>query len=318
MQSVRYPIKTLTCSPLIYDVYYLLSLCCVPLLILFVVHSLRYGTSGNWALDLRLAALGRGRFASEGNYTPLYFSLWQATYLIALLQADKKHWKRAVVMGVLVFSFSIATMAKAVIFSAGIMTTVILYQRGIIRLKHILIILPSIVVVMLILHGIRQAFQYNDKGIADVFELYILGNYAAFDTIQPYTSAHWGENMLRIGYAISYKLGFSSVEPVDPILPFIYKPIFTNTYTCLYPFYKDFGLIGICIGAICTGSLMGWIFRKKQLGSKFFSLLFAYFCPIILIQYNSEFLFLNLAGHIKFCLLLCLPFIINTHIKNES
>lgn len=317
MQSFNYSAEQKSINPIVYEIYYWVSICCIPFLIIFVIQAIRYGTSGNWAMDLRLAALGNGRFAQSGSYTPFYFTLWQVTYLLALSKIDKKHWKRAVVMGILVLAFGIATMAKFVLFSFGIMTMVILYNKKIIKIGHIAIIVSALLAFMLIQHAIRQGVIYDKDSLREVIELYVLRNYTAFDTLKPCTSEHWGENVFRIYYAITYKLGLSSTEPIDPILPFIIKPAFTNTYTCLYPFYKDFGQTGIVIAAILTGGLMGWIYRKKQLGSSYFTLLFAYICTAIIIQYNSEFVMMNLSGHVKAALLLYIPFIVTIPKKNE-
>lgn len=316
MQSFTYRVSQTDYSKVVFDIYFWISLCCVPLLIFFVYQALRFGDSGNWAMDLRRASLGYGRFESEGTYTPLYFTLWQVTYLLALFKADKKNWQRAVILGVLVLGFGVATMAKFVLLSLGVMTVVVLYERKIIRLRHIIAIGALLVLVMLVQHAIRQGVTYDKKSLFEVFELYILRNFTAFDTLKPCAAEHWGENVFRFFYAVSYKLGWGPIEPIDPMLPFIYKPTYTNTYTCMYPFFTDFGILGVGIGAIISGAFIGWIFKKKQLGSSYFTLLFAYFCTAIIIQYNSEFLFMNFSGHVKACLLLYIPFLVNQKLSN--
>ena len=317
MQSFSYRAQETQMSALVYDVYYWISICCIPFLIYFVYQALRFGTTDNWAMNLRMAALGRGRFSHDGTYTPLYYTLWQVTYLLALFRLDKAHWRRAVVMGLLVLGFGVATMAKFVLLFFGVVTIVMLYQKHIIRLRHIAVIGLILITGMFVQHAVREKMEYDQKTFFEVVELYVLRNYTAFDTVEPCSSEHWGENVFRFCYAVAYKLGWSTVEPIDPLLPFIHKPTFTNTYTCLYPFYKDFGMWGIGLGAVITGAFMGWIFRKKQQGSTFFTLLFVYFCTTIIIQYNSEFLFMNFSGHVKACLLLYIPFLISRIPKHE-
>ena len=94
------------------------------------------------------------------------------------------------------------------------------------------------------------------------------------------------------------------------ILPWIEKPLVTNTYTGMYPFYVDFGLIGIILFALILGSIYGWTFKKAQNGSNFSILVYAVFIQIIFTQYVADMLFSNTAFYIKLILLLLLPFYI--------
>ena len=143
--------------------------------------------------------------------------------------------------------------------------------------------------------------------------LYMLSNMSAFDTLQPYSSEHFGENVFRIYYAITYKLGLSDIVPVNPILPWIEKPIAINTYTTLYPFFKDFGYIGIGIFGSLLGLFYGWIFKKHQENCLFYTIMYAYFCTLLVTQYNGDGVFTNIAGHVKMLLILCVPFVVDKY-----
>ena len=88
---------------------------------------------------------------------------------------------------------------------------------------------------------ILRTNQYYTFKMNDFISMYFLSGMPAFDTVKPYSSLHFGENTFRFFYALSYEFGFSKIEPVDPVLQFIKVPTITNTYTVLYPFYKDFG-----------------------------------------------------------------------------
>jgi oligosaccharide repeat unit polymerase len=172
--------------------------------------------------------------------------------------------------------------------------------------------------VLLALHAIRQSQNLNGDYSAFLVEQYVLRNLVAFDTLQPFSSEHWGENVFRIFYAVSNRLGISSVEPVDTILPWIYKPVCTNTYTCMYPFFKDFGYWGIALFAPVLGGLTGWVYKRRQQGDVFFSMLYAYFSTMLVFEFDGELFFTNLAGNIKFILLLSLPFLFGGYKKTEE
>jgi len=156
------------------------------------------------------------------------------------------------------------------------------------------------------LQSIRHSSSVIEKN--DFVVLYVLGNIKAFETIEPASSLHFGENSFRVIYAVSHSLGISDTKPIHFLLPFIEKPIITNTYTAMYPFFKDFGYWGIGIFAIFLGTLFGWIFKKAKKGNILFILLYASFTTVIIMQYVADTFFTNMAGHIKFIIILLIPF----------
>ncbi len=313
MQSLSYSNKKMQCSATIRDLYFWISIACVPALLLFVYRAIAYGTTDSIALNLRIATLGKNARVGEDTYSPLYYTLWLVTYLLYLIDADKKHWKRAALLGCLTLLFGIATMSKAMILSVGIITLFVLYKRGIISTKYILIGGAVIMAMMLVLQGIRQSISMDKDQVENIFEQYILRGFCAFDTLRPCSSAHSGENVFRIIYAVPYKLGWSSIEPINPILPWVYEPVATNTYTVMYPFFLDFGYVGVGVGAIVLGAGAGWLYTKSKQGNSFYTILYAYFCVMIVMQYVADSFFTNLAGNITFVLILSLPYIVGTY-----
>lgn len=316
MQSFHYTPVQATCSVAVRDVYFWISLLCIPLLMRFAHLAITTGTSGSIAYNLRDAAIN-GLNGSKKPYSPFYYGLWVATYLLYLKDISKDKWFRAVVAGLLVLAFGIVTMSKTLILNFGIMTLFVLFWRKKISTKHILIGLAVLIVFLVFIQVIRYSLTVDEENMSSMFELYILRNFNAFDTLKPCSAEHFGEHVFRLYYAVTYKLGLSSVEPISPILPWVYTPVITNTYTVLYPFFLDFGYTGIGIFAILLGSGMGWIYARHREGSEVFTLLYAYFCVLLVTQYNGEAFFTNLAGHIKFLILLLIPYIkIHLPVKN--
>lgn len=175
-------------------------------------------------------------------------------------------------------------------------------------MKHILIGLSILLVFFFGLQSVRQTVKFSDVH-EDFFVTYILSNMSAFDTLQPASAEHWGENTFRFIYAVAYKMGISNIEPVETILKWIYKPVLTNTYSGMYPFFVDFGYWGVLIFSLILGSLYGWAFRKAQMGNNFHILLYAIFLNVIFMQYAAELLFTNLAGYFKLFIGLSIPFL---------
>lgn len=313
MQSLSYPNKKMQCSGTVRELYFWISIACIPALLMFVYRAIAYGTTDSMAMNLRMATLGENTKVGDATYTPLYYTLWLATYLLYLTDAGKKQWKRTVILGCLTLLFGIATMSKAMILTVGIITLFILYKRGFISTGHILIGGAVVLAMMLVLQGIRQSMSMDKEQVENVFEQYILRGFCAFDTLRPCSSSHFGENVFRIFYAVPYKLGWSSIEPIDPILPWVYEPVATNTYTVMYPFFLDFGYAGVGVFAVVLGAGAGWLYTKSEQGNPFYTILYAYFCVMLIMQYVQDNFFTNLAGHIKFILIVSLPYIVGTN-----
>ncbi len=313
MQSLSYSNKKMQCSATIRDLYFWISIACIPALLLFAYRAITYGTMDSIALNLRWAAIGKNAEMGENAYTPLYYTLWLVTYSLYLVDVDRKHWKRTMIMGGLVLLFGVVTMSKSTLLGWGIITLFMLYQKHIISVKHILIGGSAVLVIMIVLQGIRHSMSMDKEEVENIFEQYILRGFCAFDTLRPCSSLHSGENVFRIFYAIPYKLGWSSIEPIDPILPWVYEPVATNTYTVMYPFFLDFGYVGVGVFAVVLGAGAGWLYKKSEQGNSFYTILYAYFCVMIVMQYVADQFFTGLAGTIKFVLLLSLPYIVGNY-----
>lgn len=312
-QSCNYRKHKWQCSGTIKDLYFWLSILCIPLLINFVYQAITYGTSGNIAMDLRMATLGSNSHMDGDVYTPLYYVLWVVTYLLYLIDVDRYHWRRATIMGSLVLLFSIATMSKALILTFGLMTLYILFRKKFISTRVIVITGACLLVVMLVIHAIRQSQTMDEEQVVSIFEQYILRGFCAYDTLTPRSSENWGENVFRLYYAVSYKLGLSNIEPINPLLPWVSKPAPTNTYSTLYPFFKDFGYAGVGGFSVLLGLMLGVVYKKAQTDNSFFIILYAYVLIMVIMQYAAEYFFTNLAGHIKFVAILAVPYIVGTN-----
>jgi len=181
-----------------------------------------------------------------------------------------------------------------------------LFFKKKIKILHVTVGLLILFTFFVFFQTLRQNRQTNKESFA---VLYVVSSMYGFESVKPASSEVFGENTCRIFYAASNKLGFSDRKPIDPILKFVEKPIVTNIYTGIYPYYKDFGLYGIIIFSILLGLLYGYLFAKAKAGSAFFIALYAFFAYAILMQYAADLVITNIAAYLKFTLLLAIPFI---------
>lgn len=307
VQSLKFTIRQREPSQLVRDIYYYISLLTFPFLLWFAYNAIRNGETGSWTMDLRLAAIGKSNDTHEA-YTPFYFQLWNVSYLIELFYFSKKNRKRTVILGLLCLSGGLLTMAKITIMNLFITSFSLLFFKKVISTKYVIYGLSALLLTLILFQSLRYSVKVDEDKANNMLLTYAVSSMSAYETVKPESSTIFGDNVFRLFYAIGYKTHITSEKPVDPLLPFVTKPIFTNTYTGMYPFYKDFGYKGIIIFSIFLGLIYGYIFRKSQKNDPYYLILYAYFCYVILMQYVADIFFTNLAGIIKFMILLYLPF----------
>lgn len=299
-------------SHLIRDIYLFLSVIFLPKLYFFVTAALANATSNaHWAFKIRMAATGQGSGFDE-PFSGFFVLIWEVCLLLELLCYDKKKKWRLIVASLCFLAFGAATMSKIVFLNFFLFSTSILYFKGHIKMKQIVGGLCILLVLFATLQSIRSAIKFSDVN-ESFLVTYIVSNLCAFDTLTPCSSLHFGENTFRIFYAIAYKTGLSGIEPIDAMLKWIEKPIETNTYTTLYPFYVDFGIGGVIIFSLLTGFFYGWLFKKAQNGSNFHITIYAIVLSFIIMQYAAEQIITNLSGFFKLFVLLLIPFACTKH-----
>ncbi len=308
MQSVKFKVTDLKPSQFVRDIFFFASIVSYPFFLLYVRDAFLFGETGNWALDLRYASLGKTSHF-KAPYGGWHVLIWNVAYLIEFFYYSKKNRIRVFILAFILLSFGFFTMSKIIFLDLLIKSLCISFFQKKITLKPIFVSVTSILLVFMIIQSARTGLNTKSIEKNDLLVQYILGNPLAFETLQPHSSTHWGENVFRIFYLIGEKTGLSTIKSINPILPFVHKPVPTNTYTILYPFFKDFGYWGIGIFALLLGLPLGWIFKKAQQGSEFFIILYTLFVSAIVIQYGGEMFFTQLPSYMKQILLLLLPFL---------
>jgi oligosaccharide repeat unit polymerase len=258
-------------------------------------------------MDLRLASTGSTKEFKE-VYGGWQIIIWQMTYLIELYYYSRYNRNKVIFLAVLILSFGFFTMSKAVFLDFIVKTFTVVFFRRKIKTIHFLYAILGLFMVFLVIQSARSNSKVKTVDQKNLVVGYALGNLTAFETLSPESSEYFGQNVFRIYYAITEKVGLSDRKPIDTFLPFVSKPVLTNTYTAMYPFYKDFGNFGIALFALLYGLLFGWTFKKAQLGSSLFILIFSCFTVAIVMQYAADVIITNLSAYIKQIAILTIPF----------
>ncbi len=126
----------------------------------------------------------------------------------------------------------------------------------------------------------------------DFFSQYVISGMPAFEKIKPSSSEYFGQSSFRFFYKVANKLGISSKTPEDALQPFTNvgktKPSHTNVYTTLYPFFKDFGYLGVIIFGALTGLLYGYLYKGLINSNYPFFVTYAILGTSLFIQFMSD------------------------------
>lgn len=293
------------------DIYYYLTLFTLPLMV-FSVLLVVARSGGNPFSALRDANVAE----DNGIRTTGFFVIfWMVSYIMELQVVSKKNLGRVVLLFLVNLFYAFISMGKMNFMILFLASAIILTRRKILKLWHLAI--GGVVMIFLFvgIQTIRGSYTTPKKFAA----LYLTSSLGNLNTNQkPESAEHWGENTFRLFYALKSALDGGHTKPVDPILEFkrveVGEFVFgSNTYTALYPFYKDFGKTGVMVFAVILGLLFGYLFKTSEDNSDFALVLYAILAGSIVMQFIGDTFFTVLSQNIQYLVAALLPFIISKY-----
>ena len=212
---------------------------------------------------------------------------------------------------------AIVSMSKLTFLSIFFTLLFVLYAQRKIKIRHFIIGGTVFLGFSILLQMIRSGSNHADSfDIADFLSMYLLSSMGAFDYHAiACSSINFGENTFRFLYAISHALG-GDTAPIQTILPFVGTPAYTNTYTCLYPFYTDFGNIGILVFSIIYGVAFGYLYKKYKTNGQLSNVLYTILLNNITLSFFAELIFYNFSLQLQYLFWAFLPFLLNKKIDH--
>lgn len=293
------------------DIYYYLTLFTLPLMI-FSVLLVVARSGGNPFSALRDANVAE----DNGIRTTGFFVIfWMVSYIMELQVVSKQNLGRVVLLFLVNLFYAFISMGKMNFMILFLASAIILTRRKILKLWHLAI--GGVVMIFLFvgIQTIRGSYTTPKKFAA----LYLTSSMGNLNTnLKPESAEHWGENTFRLFYALKSALDGGHTKPVDPILEFkrveVGEFVFgSNTYTALYPFYKDFGKTGVMVFAVILGLLFGYLFKTSEDNSDFALVLYAILAGSIVMQFIGDTFFTVLSQNIQYLVAALLPFIISKY-----
>jgi rhamnosyltransferase len=320
MQSlrVRASFKDILPSATARNIYFYISLATLPLLGYDVYRILNAGLGSNPFHVLRIANIHGVEQLGIETTSVAFGVVWLVAYILELLCYSKENrWRVFFLLAINLF-YATVSMSKMVFLTIFLATVIILFYRKRIKMRTIVVGLAALFIGFMVLQTVRD--HHRDKVTTkDFIALYTISAIPAFERyVEPQSSKHWGENTFRLAYAVPYKLGFSAIEPVDPLLGFVQVTIDrrvyrTNVYTTLFPFYKDFGTAGVVVAALFLGLLFGYLFKLVQQKDCFALTLYALLGIALVMQFMEDIFFTTLSANIQYMIFALIPFFISKY-----
>jgi oligosaccharide repeat unit polymerase len=291
-------------SVLIRNIYFYLSLFISPIGIYKLYIMASNGPSENLLFNLRMISTSKEALPFLGYF----FSLTFISYLIELIQNDSKIkiWTLFLINFIIAFM----TVAKTSFLYLFFATVIVLFIKKRIKLRAVIIFAILLFAFFIILQANRNYYLKNNN--FDIYEFlitYLLSSLPAFDYIHINDHFQFGSYTFRFFYAFGSNIGFDC-DVSNNILKFVSVPVITNVYTVVFPYYIDFGIIGVIIFSFFQGTLFGILYKKAILGNDLYLVLFGALCTSIIMQFIGEFFFSGLSTILQYLFFALLPYIV--------
>lgn len=228
----------------------------------------------------------------------LAFVINKVLFIIALWDNRKGSWKITFLIFILFCMNAFVLMDKGSIFFMLSIYMFVLYERGSIRLYHILMTMAVMLIIFFVLTIMRSGTDSSGNNILDdltfveFIGMYMLANPVAFGYLSQSIDPQIGINTFYLLFYYINRFGLGQVEVTEIIQEFVYVPIETNQYTILQPFFVDFGYLGIFVFSTLYGIVSGWTYNRYRRGSSIGKVFYTFFVYILFLQFGQEQVFL--------------------------
>lgn len=294
-------------NPKIFSLYFYLVIIFAPLaLFLLVSEAMKVGPE-YFFLKLRLINTGLDEDDTFSLGALSYiFNFANVVLLLFTFYYDKISKVRYFTVLVLAFLLGLITLARTslVVISIGIFT--ILYFKRILKKKHYIYFLFLFITIIAVVSQMRTVHETEKTNFVDTLSIYLFAGMPAFDTLKYLPSETIGQHSFRFFYAVTNALGFK-IEVSKTILPYVYVPTPTNVYTVMFPFFKDFGNLGVGVFGSLYGALYGFLYKISRQGNHFGIILYAFIFPFLLMQFFGEYIFQNFSTILQSVIYILIP-----------
>ena len=268
-------------------------------------------------LNLRLSSNGLEGYEPLGliaRFYPIVFAL----FIFEHIYVHPENRRLRVLCWIWMLLYGVATMGKFAILTPVVTWSVIRGIQGQLPTRKIIWLMAATFFLMMVAHFVRAGAE-DESSLGDVLGVYIYSPLVALGFMDTSTQIHeFGAYVFRFLYAVGYWMNISS-PPVDVILPYVEVPELTNVYTVMQPFFHDFGLWGVAVGALFYGVVFGVGFNFAR---RFGGLSLGIYSGLIIVligQFFGELFLTNFSGNLQQLMALIFVFSLSQkRIKNVN
>ena len=297
----RISLKEYVPNRAVLNIFFIIVVLAAPVTMFKIYETASKGPTPILLFNLRLLNTNPEEFDFSLGIWGYVYSLAAIALMGEFLANKGKLYKnlRFIILVLINTGLSILTVSRTAFFFLLIALFIIYAFKTTVKLKHFIYVFAGIILLFIGMTFLKDAFG-DGVDLGNSFALYLFSGMTAFETLKPSPVDYdFGANVFRIVYAIGKSIGFN-VEPVSNILDYVSVPEKTNVYTFLYPFYKDFGYLGIAIFSLLYGVLFQTVYLNAKKNKGFHLIFYSYLISVLLFQFLGDTLVTNLSMSLQY------------------
>ncbi len=287
-------------STVVFNTLYVISMVITPLYLYKIIQVVTMFDTADMLSNIRLLAVYGDESYGFLNYS---YVMNQVLIVVGLWRYPKiPLWQLlTIIMAGLMSAFAI--MEKGMLFFLFLSVLFVLYEKGVIKIRSIILSLATIVLLFFIINSARSFTEDADPNDAipflDFFAIYVLSPSVAFEQVTEDLTPQFGSHTFATIYLFLNRFG-GDYELNSKLQEFVWVPLPTNVFTVFQPFFEDFKYRGVAFFAVFYGFFSGWCYRLMRNGSGVGKCLYVYVVYVLVLQFFQENVMMSLVPVMQF------------------
>ena len=287
-------------STVVFNTLYVISMVITPLYLYKIIQVVTMFDTADMLSNIRLLAVYGDESYGFLNYS---YVMNQVLIVVGLWRYPKiPLWQLlTIIMAGLMSAFAI--MEKGMLFFLFLSVLFVLYEKGVIKVRSIILSLATIVLLFFIINSARSFTEDADPNDAipflDFFAIYVLSPSVTFEQVTEDLTPQFGSHTFATIYLFLNRFG-GDYELNSKLQEFVWVPLPTNVFTVFQPFFEDFKYRGVAFFAVFYGFFSGWCYRLMRNGSGVGKCLYVYVVYVLVLQFFQENVMMSLVPVMQF------------------
>lgn len=267
---------------------------------------------GHFFFNLRLSAIHAEGVSSIG-LVGRFYSLVFALFLFEHVYEREENRRLRFLLWCWMLLYAVATMGKLSLLTPLVSWAIIKGVKGRLKIKKFIILVPVVFVLMMAIHFVRAGA--DTSSIRDVLAIYIYSPLVGLGYINVDNSLPIGAYVFRFLYAVGYRVGITQLQPMNTILSYVEVPKPINAFTVIYPFYFDFGFLGVLLGALFYGLFFSFLYLFSIKGRRIALTLYSGYFMHLFLQSLGETFIMNFSLNLRIFIWVVLIYLVSRRVN---